>query len=120
MDAFCGVGGYGIGFVTSNFHYHISLVVCVDICRTKLSMMAARNAAIYHIDPSRIVFIHRDAIEAFGHYANGELLNSKCTSDVKSDTDLTYGFTIGRRLNIDAVFLSPPWGEDGLFESWIF
>ena len=49
LDVFCGCGGNAIAFVKLPPSI-ISLIICVDIDRSKLHK-AAHNASIYHIPP---------------------------------------------------------------------
>lgn len=112
LDAFCGVGGNAIGFALRE---EVSLVVCVDIDRKKL-IMAAKNASVYGIDPSKIVLVASDATEVLGLYRDGKLLEKLLQHDDLTSQDKTSrdGYTIhgleALPSHIDCVFLSPPWG----------
>jgi len=112
LDCFSGCGGNGIAFANESFKDSIGLTVCVDVDRKKL-FMAAKNASIYGIDPSRIIFIEGNAVEVLGRYQNGELSTSKFDASAVS-TDKYEGYSIGGYEllppTIDVVFLSPPWG----------
>lgn len=118
LDAFCGVGGNGIGFALQE---GISFVICVDIDREKLRM-AANNASIYNVDPAKIVFVEGNAVDVLGFYKNGMMLKKLNTVDTLSENEesddqqqeeICNGYTISgyKALpdNIDSVFLSPPW-----------
>lgn len=111
LDAFCGVGGNAIGFALEQ---DISLVVCVDVDLNKLKM-AAKNASIYEIDPSKIVFIKGDAIQVLNLYKNGRLIEETSTKhEDLSKKELHHGYAIhglsALPSSLDCVFLSPPWG----------
>ena len=60
LDAFCGCGGNAIAFAKLSASI-VSLIVCVDVDRTKLRK-AAHNASIYNIPPHRIVFIEANSV----------------------------------------------------------
>ena len=60
LDAFCGCGGNAIAFAKLPAST-VSLIVCVDVDRTKLRK-AAHNASIYNIPPHRIVFIEANSV----------------------------------------------------------
>ena len=112
LDAFCGVGGNGLAFALQK---DISQVICVDIDREKLKM-AANNASIYNVEPSKIVFIEGNAIDILRLYENGNMADPivpKEKSNVNRED--CHGYTIISGNNslptrIDCVFLSPPWG----------
>jgi len=97
----------------------MSSVVCVDIDRAKLRM-AANNASIYGVDPSRILFVEGNAVEVLALYKDGKMSDSSKSKDintpdaVNATKEICKGYTIcGYDLlpsNIDCVFLSPPWG----------
>eukprot|EP01083_Nonionella_stella_P026620 73321_1 len=112
LDCFSGCGGNGIAFANESFKDSIGLTICVDVDRKKLTM-AAKNASIYGIDPSRIVFIEGNAVEVLGRYQKGGLSKSNCDASVVS-TEKYEGYSIGGYEllppTIDVVFLSPPWG----------
>lgn len=112
LDAFCGMGGNGIAFgkIPS-----ISLVVCVDIDRTKLRM-AAYNATLYDIPPEKIVFVEGSSLFILEHcYRDGVLedFTGKPMPEMVP-TERCGGFLIGGigllPKRIDAVFMDPPWG----------
>jgi len=114
LDSFCGCGGNAIGFANLKSSL-ISLVVCVDIDRSKLKM-AANNASIYGVSTDRIVFIEGDVTFILQQcYKDGILVDfSQLTNVKKVETENHKGYNIGGYnllpQNIDAIFLSPPWG----------
>ena len=75
LDAFCGCGGNGIAFARRPAT-EISLVICVDIDRSKLKK-AAHNASIYGIERDKIVFIEGDSINIM----KGKMLEKKGLTD---------------------------------------
>ncbi len=113
LDTFCGVGGNAIGFANERFKDSISLVICVDTVIEKLEM-AAHNASIYGVDPSRMLFIEGNAIDVLQRYSDGKLSTSELRSSAFGSSKTCKGFKIGGYdllpPAIDVVFLSPPWG----------
>jgi trimethylguanosine synthase len=120
LDAFCGCGGNAIAFgkLPSD---KISLVVCVDIDRSKLQK-AAYNALLYDIPNHKLIFIECNTMFVLGHcYENGELVldkmgaNSEHVPNMPSpvETEVYAGYKIGGLdllpPRIDAVFMDPPW-----------
>jgi len=122
LDAFCGCGGNAVAFARLPPE-KVSLVVCIDVDKSKLKM-AAHNAALYGIEPDRIVFIQADAVSAMKYgYANGKcIMNTSNLRDSTDEDDRTDScasiaaekYQIGGLEllppRIDTVFLSPPWG----------
>mmetsp|Transcript_13028 Transcript_13028/g.28207 ORF Transcript_13028/g.28207 Transcript_13028/m.28207 type:complete len:512 (-) Transcript_13028:1724-3259(-) len=124
LDAFCGCGGNAVAFAKLPPE-DVSLVVCIDIDRSKLEM-AAHNAALYGIARDRIVFIEADAINIMQFcYSNGTCIINPSTApasqkeSAKADIEDCSGsdsscYRIGGLellpTHVDAVFLSPPWG----------
>lgn len=115
LDAFCGCGGNAIAFANQNAS-DVDKVICVDIDRSKLKM-AANNASVYGIDKDRMVFIEADASFILQQcYKNGNLISfEQSNSEMKNvETDTFKGYKIGGYdllpQQLDAVFLSPPWG----------
>lgn len=113
LDVFCGCGGNAIAFARVA-NADISLVVCVDVDRSKLRM-AAHNARIYGIDPAKLLFIEGEASFVMERcYRHGQLVYSKEAAPAPSDTEDCEGYKIGGidhlPERIDAIFLSPPWG----------
>lgn len=113
LDAFCGVGGNGIGFALQE---GVECVICVDIDREKLKM-AANNASIYKVNPSKILFVEGNAIDVLRAYKNGSILKRllKSSDEVdRAQNEIHKGYTISGYDalpdRIDSVFLSPPWG----------
>jgi trimethylguanosine synthase len=120
LDAFCGCGGNAIAFARLP-PSAVSLVVCVDIDRSKLRM-AARNASIYNVSPDRIVFVEANSVALMERcYRDGTLIAELPPPGGSSARHLPRetcdGFAIGgtdilvdRARRIDAVFMDPPWG----------
>lgn len=118
LDAFCGVGGNGIGFA---LHEDVSLVICVDTDREKLRM-AANNAFVYNVDPSKILFIKGNAIDILGFYSNGGIESKmkkesddvneseNCQDETCNGYKISGKSSLRKNQNLDCVFLSPPWG----------
>ena len=118
LDAFCGCGGNAIAFGKIPAD-QISLVVCVDIDRSKLRK-AAYNASLYEIPTDKLVFIDCNTMFIMSQcYKDGELQIDKLRMGIPNmpesvPTELYAGYRIGglnllpRR--IDAVFMDPPWG----------
>jgi len=122
LDAFCGCGGNAIAFAKQpNL-----TVVGVDIDRSKLRM-AAHNASIYQIPPSKLVLIECNVLFVLEHcFRDGQFVLDQPIATPEQATALmaampppvptetVKGFSIGgidllpRR--IDAVFMDPPWG----------
>jgi len=113
MDAFCGCGGNAIAFARRPEN-EIAKVICIDIDRSRLRM-AANNASLYEIPPSRIIFIEADAVDVLGRcYKKGKLVSSDCSLSKPTMEEVYRGFTIGHITllpsALDGIFLSPPWG----------
>ena len=120
LDAFCGCGGNAIAFgkIPSD---KISLVVCVDMDRSKLRM-AAYNASLYDIPNDKLVFIDCNTMFVLMNcYKDGELVLDRLDSNVPNmpppvETEVYAGYRIGGLEllppRIDAVFADPPWGGE--------
>ena len=126
LDAFCGCGGNAIAFALQP---EISQVVCVDIDRNKLLLLAT-NASIYGVNPDKLLLVLADGISILKyHYRQGELMatsrggtriivdnnNGILTESQKEETiSFPEGYSISGveclPHRIDSVFLSPPWG----------
>lgn len=118
LDAFCGCGGNAIAFgkVPSD---KISLVVCIDIDRSKLRM-AAYNASLYDIPNNKLVFIECNTMFVLMNcYKDGVLMLDHLEKSVANmpspvETEEYAGYRIGGLESlpprIDAVFMDPPWG----------
>jgi trimethylguanosine synthase len=116
LDAFCGCGGNGISFAKLGNNVPLSLVVCVDVDRTKLRM-AAHNASIYNIPREKIIFIQSDTLHVMANcYQNGRLVLQKRHASQGPSTlfERCNGYLIGGLEllpdRIDVVFMDPPWG----------
>ena len=126
LDAFCGCGGNAIAFARLP-PSAVSLVVCVDVDRSKLRM-AARNASIYRVNPDRIVFVEANSVAVMERcYRDGVLIaelpppfgasGGEGGEESRPPRETCDGFAIGgmdvlmdRARRIDAVFMDPPWG----------
>jgi trimethylguanosine synthase len=118
LDAFCGCGGNAIAFGKLPIE-QVSLVVCVDIDRTKLRM-AAYNACLYDIPHEKLIFVECSSLLILEHcYKDGvlcidHLRDSGATLPTSTETEVCAGFFIGGigmlPPRIDAVFMDPPWG----------
>ena len=121
LDAFCGCGGNSIAFGKLPPTV-VSLIVCVDVDRTKLRK-AAHNASIYRIPPNRIVFVEANSVAVMERcYRDGNLIMDPPprTPEALSaypPREIYDDFTIGGidllteyAPHIDAVFMDPPWG----------
>ena len=118
LDAFCGCGGNAIAFgkIPSD---KISLVVCVDIDRSKLRK-AAYNASLYDIPNDKLVFIECNTMFLLMNcYKDGKLVTDQLDANVASmpspvEIEDYAGYRIGGLESlpprIDAVFMDPPWG----------
>ncbi len=137
LDAFCGCGGNAIAFALQP---SISLVVCIDIERSKLQMLAT-NASIYGVHPSKLLLLLGDSRQIMKDcYKNGKLMfrndNDRKVDSEVSNEELPSSTQIGQvttnsdeegkptendalypirgmeslPLSIHAIFLSPPWG----------
>ena len=115
LDAFCGCGGNAIAFGKIP-RDKISLVVCVDIDRSKLRK-AAYNASLYDIPNDKLVFIECNTMFVLMQcYKNGELVVDKLGANVANmpasvETENYAGYRIGGLDSlpprIDAVFMDP-------------
>lgn len=121
LDAFCGCGGNAIAFARQP-PSAISLVVCIDVDRSKLRK-AAHNASIYRVPPNRIVFVEANSVAVMERcYRDGTLIMDPPprTPEALSaypPREVYDDFTIGGidllaeyAPHIDAVFMDPPWG----------
>jgi trimethylguanosine synthase len=118
MDAFCGCGGNSIAFGKLPFE-QVSMVVCVDLDRTKLRK-AAHNACLYDIPKEKLIFVECNTLFVMEHcYQNGSLQINQLRSigvflPDHVPTEVCEGFFIGGLgmlpARIDAVFMDPPWG----------
>eukprot|EP01083_Nonionella_stella_P105768 304437_1 len=80
--------------------------------------MGARNAFIYNVDPSKILFLEGNAVDILSRYKDGILSKAIIKSSEKAtendQEEICNGYIItvcnALRNNIDCVFLSPPWG----------
>ena len=121
LDAFCGCGGNAIAFARLPAS-SVSLVVCVDLDRSKLRK-AAHNASIYNVPPNRIVFVEASSVDVIGRcYRSGRLVVEPPSIDEimagkHPPREVYDDFAIGGLdlLNeyaprIDAIFMDPPWG----------
>lgn len=112
IDAFCGAGGNAIALARQE---HVELVVCVDLDEEKLKL-AAHNAKIYDIADNKLLFLHADACDVLQQYNKGKIINEKAVNsegEAKEQQHLQGYKTGGIELlpkQVDAVFLSPPWG----------
>jgi Predicted SAM-dependent methyltransferases len=117
LDAFCGCGGNSIAFAKlGQTETPLSMVVCVDLDRTKLRM-AARNASIYEIPRDKIIFVQSDSLHVLSNcYQNGKLVLQKRHAALGPSTlfERVDGYLIGGLEllpeHIDIVFMDPPWG----------
>jgi trimethylguanosine synthase len=95
LDAFCGCGGNAIAFAKQP---QISLVVCADIDRSKLSK-AAYNACLYEIPKEKLIFVECSSLFLLEHcYQNGALCleNLRQATNLPTvDTEVCAGFFIG-------------------------
>lgn len=112
LDAFCGCGGNSIAFGKLSDD-DVSLVVCVDVDRSKLRM-AAHNAAIYGIPAHKLLFIQCNTLHVVDKcYRDGELVPNT-DPNMESGWEVYAGFTIGGPSllppYIDIIFMDPPWG----------
>jgi trimethylguanosine synthase len=124
LDSFCGCGGNSIAFARQP---EVTLVVCVDIDRSKL-LRAANNASIYDIPVSKIVFIECNVLFLLEHcFKNGifvldqpidtpekaDAMIAAMPPPVPSETTI-HGYRVGGidmlPPRIGAVFMDPPWG----------
>jgi trimethylguanosine synthase len=120
LDAFCGCGGNAIAFAKLPPSI-VSLIVCIDVDRTKLQK-AAHNASIYNIPPHRIVFVEANSVAVMERcYKDGILVMDPPprTAEALSaypPREIYHDFTIGGidllseyAPRIDAIFMDPPW-----------
>jgi len=119
LDAFCGCGGNSIAFAKLSQNYPLSLVVAIDIDRTRLRM-AAHNASLYNIPTSKLIFVQCDTLHVMSRcYQDGKLVMPKRHASEGPSTlfERCDGFLIGGLEllpdRIDTVFLDPPWGGVG-------
>mmetsp|Transcript_14699 Transcript_14699/g.31372 ORF Transcript_14699/g.31372 Transcript_14699/m.31372 type:complete len:657 (-) Transcript_14699:175-2145(-) len=121
LDAFCGCGGNAIAFAKLPPSV-VSLVVCIDVDRTKLRK-AAHNASIYNIPPNRIVFVEANSVAVMERcYRDGTLVmdpppRTAAALSKYPPREIYDDFTIGGvdllaeyAKHIDAIFMDPPWG----------
>ena len=113
LDAFTGCGGNAIAFGKLPRNV-VSLVVCIDINRSKL-LHAAHNASVYDIPTDKIIFIECDTLDVLGkHYKDGKLINLNHSRYPSSSAERVHGFLIGGwellPPHIDVIFMDPPWG----------
>ena len=121
LDAFCGCGGNAIAFAKLPQSI-VSLIVCVDVDRTKLRK-AAHNASIYKIPPNRIIFVEANSVAVMERcYKDGTLVMDPPPRTAKAlsaypPREMYDDFTIGGidllseyARHIDAIFMDPPWG----------
>jgi trimethylguanosine synthase len=98
LDLFCGAGGNAIQFAV---HPDCSKVIAIDIDPIKVKL-ARHNAEIYGIQ-DKILFLTGDALEFV-----------KSCREVKAGGSVDVQRWQGtEQMNIDVVFLSPPWGGVG-------
>ncbi len=116
LDAFCGCGGNGIAF--AKLGSPLSLVVCVDVDRTKLRN-AAKNASIYNIPREKMIFVQCDTLFVLANcYQNGKLVIQKRHASQGPSTlfERSHGYLIGGTEllpdRIDIIFMDPPWGGE--------
>lgn len=119
LDAFCGCGGNSIAFAKLSHTHPLSLVIAVDIDRTRLRM-AAHNASLYKIPTDRLVFIECDTLHVMSTcYRDGRMVAPKRhpSEGPSALFERCNGFLIGGLEllpeRIDVVFLDPPWGGVG-------
>lgn len=121
LDAFCGCGGNAIAFAKLPSSV-VSLIICVDVDRTKLRK-AAHNASIYCIPPNRIIFVEANSVAVMERcYRDGNLIMDPPPRTPEGlsaypPREMHDDFTIGGidllaeyAQHIDAVFMDPPWG----------
>jgi len=137
LDAFCGCGGNAIAFGKLPPSM-VSLVVCVDVDRSKLRK-AAHNASLYGIPTDKVVFVECSTLHIMGKcYRNGELVMQQGIEEDRGGCPPSSNFLkrlvpgggndsrkvtpeerhAGYRIGgtellppyIDAVFMDPPWG----------
>mmetsp|Transcript_24624 Transcript_24624/g.53094 ORF Transcript_24624/g.53094 Transcript_24624/m.53094 type:complete len:646 (-) Transcript_24624:185-2122(-) len=121
LDAFCGCGGNAIAFAKLPSSV-VSLIICVDVDRTKLRK-AAHNASIYCIPPNRIIFVEANSVAVMERcYRDGNLIMDPPPRTPEGlsaypPREMYDDFTIGGidllaeyAQHIDAVFMDPPWG----------
>ena len=121
LDAFSGMGGNAIAFAKLPASI-VSLIVCIDVDRTKLRK-AAHNASIYNIPPHRIVFVEANSVAVMERcYRDGMLVMDPPPRTAKAlsqypPREIYDDFAIGGidllaeyAPRIDAIFIDPPWG----------
>ena len=74
--------------------------------------MAAKNASIYGIETSKLLFVHDNAVRILALYSDGALIDDvqSASGDLKSTSLHGYTFSSILPKRIDCIFLSPPWG----------
>ncbi|KAN0065629.1 putative diacylglycerol O-acyltransferase tgs1 [Thecaphora frezii] len=120
VDAFCGAGGNAIQLALTCHR-----VIAIDIDENKIRL-AKHNAAIYGVE-DRITFCVGDYVEFVKDAMRWRQQRSNTGADAEADGDGdgdedaatdSQGAKVSRwqgseRLDIDVVFLSPPWGGVG-------
>jgi len=128
LDAFAGVGGNAVAFA---LRPEVSLVVCVDTNDERLRL-AANNCRVYNIPPEKVVFVHANACDVLNLYRNGAIRIADNSNDtaataaaagggggiaIEKTRCVSNGYPYGGMellpANLDAIFLSPPWGGIG-------
>lgn len=123
LDAFGGCGGNSIAFARRP---NVDKVISVDIDRNRLRL-AARNASIYGIPTSKLVFLECNAVFILQYcYRSGvfvldqplqnaeEAMKMMAAMPPPVETERCHGYTIGGidelPRTISMVFMDPPWG----------
>jgi len=107
LDAFVGVGGNAIAFARRT---EVSRVICVDIDDTRLRL-AANNCRVYDVPDDKVVFVLADACNVLSYYQEARLsTKSEPTSEIQKVYGYSYGGIELLPDQVDAIFLSPPWG----------
>ena len=84
LDAFCGCGGDAIVFALQP---SISLVVCIDMDRSKLQMLAT-NSSIYGVHPSMLLLLLGDSRQIIKDYCKNGKLTFRNDNDLKADSEV--------------------------------
>ena len=119
LDAFVGVGANAIAFARRP---EVKLVICVDNDEARLEL-AANNFKVYQIPEEKILLLNCDATEVLSRYQGGTLRVSSDLEEVEkgpngesSGTDAPSDYRLGDLddlpRQLDAIFLSPPWGGE--------